>query len=90
LDFRCLLPLLSFPLSIPLSPSLPFLLSTAYPGNIYLFIFYAKYLITYFCIQGTDPATDFRGMGLLGLEQLVYFAENHTGIITNLPFLILF
>lgn len=29
--------------------------------------------------QGTDPATDFRGMGLLGLEQLVYFSENHTG-----------
>ncbi|CEF61854.1 Engulfment/cell motility, ELMO domain-containing protein [Strongyloides ratti] len=26
--------------------------------------------------QGTDPATDFRGMGLLGLEQLIYFAKN--------------
>uniref|UniRef100_A0AAF5CYZ9 ELMO domain-containing protein n=1 Tax=Strongyloides stercoralis TaxID=6248 RepID=A0AAF5CYZ9_STRER len=26
--------------------------------------------------QGSDPATDFRGMGLLGLEQLVYFAKN--------------
>uniref|UniRef100_A0A0K0FQ21 ELMO domain-containing protein n=1 Tax=Strongyloides venezuelensis TaxID=75913 RepID=A0A0K0FQ21_STRVS len=26
--------------------------------------------------QGNDPATDFRGMGLLGLEQLVYFAKN--------------
>lgn len=25
--------------------------------------------------QGQDPATDFRGMGLLGLEQLVHFAE---------------
>jgi len=25
--------------------------------------------------QGTDPATDFRGMGLLGLQNLVHFAE---------------
>jgi hypothetical protein len=25
--------------------------------------------------QGTDPATDFRGMGLLGLHNLCYFAE---------------
>jgi hypothetical protein len=25
--------------------------------------------------QGDDPATDFRGMGLLGLKQLVFFAE---------------
>jgi hypothetical protein len=25
--------------------------------------------------QGTDPATDFRGMGLLGLHTLIYFAE---------------
>jgi hypothetical protein len=28
--------------------------------------------------QGTDPATDFRGMGLLGLQNLIYFAENYT------------
>eukprot|EP00455_Lapot_gusevi_P022600 TRINITY_DN23548_c0_g1_i1.p1 TRINITY_DN23548_c0_g1~~TRINITY_DN23548_c0_g1_i1.p1 ORF type:complete len:322 (-),score=81.68 TRINITY_DN23548_c0_g1_i1:14-919(-) len=27
--------------------------------------------------QGANPATDFRGMGVLGLEALVYFAENH-------------
>ncbi|KAL6079630.1 ELMO domain-containing protein 1 [Balamuthia mandrillaris] len=27
--------------------------------------------------QGTDPATDFRGMGILGLTNLVYFAENY-------------
>jgi len=26
--------------------------------------------------QGLDPATDFRGMGILGLEQLIYFAQN--------------
>jgi len=26
--------------------------------------------------QGIDPATDFRGMGILGLEQLIYFAQN--------------
>eukprot|EP01133_Synstelium_polycarpum_P003440 gene3440-3907_t len=28
--------------------------------------------------QGTDPATDFRGMGIFGLENLVYFATAHT------------
>jgi hypothetical protein len=27
--------------------------------------------------QGTDPATDFRGMGYLGLINLIYFAEVH-------------
>lgn len=27
--------------------------------------------------QGTDPKTDFRGMGILGLKCMVYFAENH-------------
>jgi len=27
--------------------------------------------------QGTDPATDFRGMGLLGLRNLLYMAENY-------------
>lgn len=27
--------------------------------------------------QGVDPATDFRGMGLLGLEDLHYFAKNY-------------
>jgi hypothetical protein len=25
--------------------------------------------------QGKDPSTDFRGMGLLGLEQLLYFSK---------------
>lgn len=25
--------------------------------------------------QGDDPATDFRGMGILGLEQLIFFAQ---------------
>lgn len=28
--------------------------------------------------QGDDPKTDFRGMGLLGLENLLYFASNYT------------
>jgi len=28
--------------------------------------------------QGTDPCTDFRGMGICGLNNLLYFAENHT------------
>eukprot|EP01117_Protostelium_nocturnum_P013972 TRINITY_DN5270_c0_g1_i3.p1 TRINITY_DN5270_c0_g1~~TRINITY_DN5270_c0_g1_i3.p1 ORF type:complete len:623 (+),score=239.23 TRINITY_DN5270_c0_g1_i3:163-2031(+) len=28
--------------------------------------------------QGTNPSTDFRGMGLLGLLNLLYFAENYS------------
>nr|CAG4638632.1 EOG090X0AMT [Cyclestheria hislopi] len=28
--------------------------------------------------QGEDPKTDFRGMGLLGLENLLYFAQNYS------------
>ena len=28
--------------------------------------------------QGTDPLTDFRGGGLLSLQQLAFFAENYT------------
>tara|TARA_R110002050_G_scaffold163884_1_gene293897 strand:- start:391 stop:1002 length:612 start_codon:yes stop_codon:yes gene_type:complete len=31
--------------------------------------------------QGTDPATDFRGMGICGLNNLLYFAENHTDLL---------
>ncbi|TPX44426.1 hypothetical protein SeMB42_g04325 [Synchytrium endobioticum] len=27
--------------------------------------------------QGNDPATDFRGMGMLGLDDLHYYAKNH-------------
>ncbi|KAJ1538097.1 hypothetical protein HK096_001794, partial [Nowakowskiella sp. JEL0078] len=27
--------------------------------------------------QGSDPSTDFRGMGLLGLDDLIYFMKNH-------------
>ncbi|KAI8844581.1 ELMO/CED-12 family-domain-containing protein [Chytriomyces cf. hyalinus JEL632] len=27
--------------------------------------------------QGDDPATDFRGMGILGLENLIYYARTH-------------
>jgi len=29
--------------------------------------------------QGDDPKTDFRGMGMLGLENLLYFAKNCSG-----------
>nr|CAG4650365.1 EOG090X0AMT [Sida crystallina] len=29
--------------------------------------------------QGNDPMTDFRGMGLLGLENLIYFSKNYSG-----------
>lgn len=34
--------------------------------------------------QGTDPATDFRGMGLLGLLNLIYFAETYTDIFRKI------
>ena len=34
--------------------------------------------------QGKDPSTDFRGMGLLGLIQLVYFSQNHQKIAQNI------
>ncbi|CAG8821050.1 76_t:CDS:2, partial [Dentiscutata erythropus] len=27
--------------------------------------------------QGKDPSTDFRGMGMLALDDLVYYAKNH-------------
>ena len=27
--------------------------------------------------QGSDPATDFRGMGIQGLDDLIYFASTH-------------
>ena len=30
--------------------------------------------------QGEDPATDFRGMGMLGLENLLYFAEQYPAV----------
>jgi hypothetical protein len=30
--------------------------------------------------QGTDPASDFRGMGMLGLHNLIYFAEKYTDV----------
>jgi hypothetical protein len=33
--------------------------------------------------QGSDPATDFRGMGILGLEQLLFFASRHTAEATH-------
>lgn len=34
-------------------------------------------VFSFFFKKGTDPATDFRGMGMLGLENLIYFAENY-------------
>lgn len=33
--------------------------------------------------QGDDPKTDFRGMGILGLENLVYFAQEYPGAATH-------
>lgn len=34
--------------------------------------------------QGDDPATDFRGMGVLGLENLLYFAKEYPGTTHHL------
>lgn len=34
--------------------------------------------------QGTDPATDFRGMGLLGLHCLHYFAKRHNSTLRSI------
>lgn len=34
--------------------------------------------------QGTDPATDFRGMGMLGLRTLVYAAEEHREVFRRI------
>ncbi|XP_046344469.1 ELMO domain-containing protein 2-like [Haliotis rufescens] len=34
--------------------------------------------------QGEDPATDFRGMGLLGLDQLLYFIKEYPDIAQSL------
>jgi len=34
--------------------------------------------------QGQDPATDFRGMGMLGLDNLLYIADNHPVIFRRI------
>ena len=34
--------------------------------------------------QGSDPATDFRGMGILGLTNLVYFGEHYPDVFRRL------
>ncbi|XP_076044267.1 ELMO domain-containing protein 2 [Oratosquilla oratoria] len=34
--------------------------------------------------QGEDPKTDFRGMGILGLDNLLFFAENHTNVARHI------
>lgn len=33
--------------------------------------------------QGDDPKTDFRGMGILGLDNLLYFAEEYPGPVNH-------
>ncbi|KAI9282288.1 Engulfment/cell motility, partial [Sporodiniella umbellata] len=33
--------------------------------------------------QGTDPATDFRGMGIQGLDDLLYFAKYHPNVVRS-------
>lgn len=47
-----------------------------------LLVSYAVVLSTFYhcyfyCFQGDDPKTDFRGMGLLGLENLLFFAQEY-------------
>lgn len=39
-----------------------------------------RLVVTMFCfrLQGDDPKTDFRGMGILGLENLLFFAKEYT------------
>lgn len=32
---------------------------------------------SFICAQGENPATDFRGMGVLGLDQLIYLLRKH-------------
>jgi hypothetical protein len=51
-----------------------FLLSYA-PLNPALFLLIGSCVPSLTAKQGTDPATDFRGMGLLSLMNLIYFAE---------------
>eukprot|EP00211_Chloroparvula_japonica_P005146 CAMPEP_0119121182 /NCGR_PEP_ID=MMETSP1310-20130426/1931_1 /TAXON_ID=464262 /ORGANISM="Genus nov. species nov., Strain RCC2339" /LENGTH=899 /DNA_ID=CAMNT_0007110731 /DNA_START=21 /DNA_END=2716 /DNA_ORIENTATION=- len=34
--------------------------------------------------QGTDPGTDFRGMGILGLKHILYFAKKYTATFTKM------
>lgn len=41
-------------------------------------VMWKKFLTNVF-LQGDDPKTDFRGMGLLGLENLLYFAREYNG-----------
>ena len=36
------------------------------------------------CVQGSDPQTDFRGMGALSLRCLVYMAENYPNEVATL------
>jgi hypothetical protein len=41
----------------------------------HLFLLWSE---THHCSKkGTDPATDFRGMGIIGLKHLLYFAKHH-------------
>lgn len=34
--------------------------------------------------QGTDPSTDFRGMGIEGLEDLIYFVERYPTVVQSI------
>jgi hypothetical protein len=35
-------------------------------------------------LQGTDPATDFRAMGIVALKHLIYFAKKYTKTMTSI------
>ena len=35
-------------------------------------------------MKGTDPATDFRGMGIVALNHMIYFAKNYNKTFTGI------
>ena len=46
-------------------------------GTLISLIFHSTHKRIQIGFQGNDPATDFRGMGLQGLDDLVYYASTH-------------
>lgn len=45
-----------------------------------------KYYLIRIYFQGDDPKTDFRGMGILGLENLLYFASKYPEVSSHVLF----
>lgn len=56
-------------------------------GKLHLFLVCNQY--AYLCyynfdiFQGDDPKTDFRGMGILGLDNLIYFAREYNSTASH-------